>query len=99
MAQSGIAGTGPPEPPDDTASAATPTTGHVSSPHSAVPTSEAKKEEPEKPKDAMDVEPSQVDIGKKEDESKENEEDAKSTTDPEAAEAKEKKDKVRHRDT
>lgn len=42
----------------------------------------------------MDVEPSQVDVTKKEDESKEGEEDAKSTTDPEAAEAKEKKDKV-----
>lgn len=100
LAQSGIAGTGPPEPPDDTtASAATPTTGHVSSPHSAVPTPEAKKEEPEKPKDAMDVEPSQMDITKKEDESKEGEEDGKSTTDLEAAEAKEKKDKVRHCDT
>lgn len=41
----------------------------------------------------MDVEPSQADVTKKEDESKETEEDAK-TTDPEAAEAKEKKDKV-----
>lgn len=42
----------------------------------------------------MEVEQSQIDITKKEDESKEGEEDAKSTTDLEAAEAKEKKDKV-----
>lgn len=96
LAQSGIAGTGPPEPPDDTATS-TATTPSVpagvaaGSPHSAA--SDGKKDEQEKSKDAMDVEPSQVDVTKKEDESKETEEDAKST-DPEAAEAKEKKDKV-----
>jgi len=97
LAQSGIAGTGPPEPPDDTTASAgtTPSvpTGSANSPHStSIP--EAKKEEQEKSKEPMDVEPSQVDVTKKEDESKENEEDAKSTIDPEAAEAKEKKDKV-----
>ncbi|KAL6262562.1 hypothetical protein P5V15_005354 [Pogonomyrmex californicus] len=97
LAQSGIAGTGPPEPPDDTATTASTTssvpTGAASSPHSTASIAEAKKEEQDKSKDAMEVEPSQVDVTKKEDESKEGEEDAKST-DPEAAEAKEKKDKV-----
>lgn len=98
LAQSGIAGTGPPEPPDDTtASSTTPSAsaaGVANSPHSATPTPEVKKDEQEKSKETSDVEQSQMDISKKEDESKESEEDAKSTADPEATEAKEKKDKV-----
>lgn len=98
LAQSGIAGTGPPEPPDDTtASSTTPSVpvGAANSPHSA-PTPEVKKDDQEKSKDSTDVEQSQMDISKKEDESKESEEDTKSAADPEAVEAKEKKDKVSH---
>lgn len=70
--------------------------GATNSPHSTAPTSEVKKDDQEKSKEATDVEQSQMDVSKKEDESKESEEDAKSATDPEAAEAKEKKDKVSH---
>ena len=98
LAQSGIAGTGPPEPPDDT-TAAPSTTGNVAtpaatSPHSATPTPiETKKEEPEKPKEA-EVDQTQLDITKKEDEMKETDEDTKANIDAEAMEAKEKKDKV-----
>ncbi|KAG7200478.1 hypothetical protein KM043_001044 [Ampulex compressa] len=98
LAQSGIAGTGPPEPPDDTvapSTAGTVSTAASTSPHSTAPTSlETKKEEQEKSKDGADGEQTQMDISKKEEEMKENEEDAKSAADAEAAEAKEKKDKV-----
>lgn len=98
LAQSGIAGTGPPEPPDDTtASSTTPSmpAGATNSPHTTAPTSEVKKDDQEKSKEPTDVEQSQMDVSKKEDESKESEEDAKSAADLEAIEAKEKKDKVR----
>lgn len=54
---------------------------------------EMKKEEPEKPKES-EIDQSQLDITKKEDELKETEEDAKSTMDAETMEAKEKRDKV-----
>lgn len=97
LAQSGIAGTGPPEPPDD--ATAPSTTGNVpttvaTSPHSATPASiESKKEEQEKPKEA-EVDQNQLEIPKKEEELKETEEDTKSTMDAETMEAKEKKDKV-----
>ncbi|XP_017765083.1 PREDICTED: SWI/SNF complex subunit SMARCC2 isoform X3 [Eufriesea mexicana] len=97
LAQSGIAGTGPPEPPDDTTAASA--TGNVSatvatSPHSTTTAPiETKKEEQEKPKES-DIDQSQLDITKKEDELKETEEDTKSAVDNETMEAKEKKDKV-----
>ncbi|XP_060824576.1 SWI/SNF complex subunit SMARCC2 isoform X1 [Bombus pascuorum] len=97
LAQSGIAGTGPPEPPDDTTPPSN--TGNVpttvaTSPHSATAASmEMKKEEQEKSKES-EIEQSQLDITKKEDELKETEEDTKSTMDAETMEAKEKKDKV-----
>lgn len=94
LAQSGIAGTGPPEPPDDTtASSTTPSVpaGAANSPHTTAPTSEVKKDDQDKSKEPTDVDQSQMDISKKEDESKENEEDAKSVADSEAIEAKEKK--------
>lgn len=54
-----------------------------------------KKEEQEKPKES-EIEQSQLDITKKEDELKESEEDTKSTMDAETMEAKEKKDKVNY---
>ncbi|XP_035724881.1 SWI/SNF complex subunit SMARCC2-like isoform X1 [Vespa mandarinia] len=97
LAQSGIAGTGPPEPPDDTTTPSTAGTQAtaVTSPHSTGPASiETKKEDPEKSKDSSDVEQSPLEITKKEDESKESEDDTKSSIDAEAIEAKEKKDKV-----
>lgn len=56
---------------------------------------EMKKEEQEKPKES-EIEQSQLDITKKEDELKETEEDTKSTMDAETMEAKEKKDKVNY---
>ncbi|XP_078053730.1 SWI/SNF- related protein mor [Augochlora pura] len=97
LAQSGIAGTGPPEPPDETATPSTtgsvPTTA-ATSPHSATSTPiETKKEDQDKPKES-EVEQTQLEIGKKEDEMKESEEDTKTPVDVEAMEAKEKKDKV-----
>ncbi|XP_014605208.1 PREDICTED: SWI/SNF complex subunit SMARCC2 isoform X5 [Polistes canadensis] len=97
LAQSGIAGTGSPEPPDDTTTPSTTGTqaSSVTSPHSTGPASiEAKKEDQEKSKDASDVEQSPLEITKKEDDSKESEDDTKSSVDAEAIEAKEKKDKV-----
>lgn len=98
LAQSGIAGTGPPEPPEDTAAPSTTgtvTAAAATSPHSATSTPvETKKEEPEKPKETPEPEQTQLEITKKEEELKETEEDAKSTVDTEAVEAKEKKDKV-----
>lgn len=54
-----------------------------------------KKEEQEKPKES-EIDQSQLDIAKKEDELKETEEDTKSTMDAESMEAKEKKDKVNY---
>ncbi|XP_043485526.1 SWI/SNF complex subunit SMARCC2 isoform X4 [Polistes fuscatus] len=97
LAQSGIAGTGSPEPPDDTTTPSTTGTqaSSVTSPHSTGPASiEAKKEDQEKSKDASDVEQSPLEITQKEDNSKESEDDTKSSVDAEAIEAKEKKDKV-----
>lgn len=96
LAQSGIAGTGPPEPPDDTpapTSTGTAPTTSATSPQTTTPI-ETKKEEPEKTKEASEVDQSQMDISKKEEELKEPEEDTKSAVDTENMEAKEKKDKV-----
>ncbi|XP_015592128.1 SWI/SNF complex subunit SMARCC2 isoform X2 [Cephus cinctus] len=109
LAQSGIAGTGPPEPPDD--STATSTTGAApstaqTSPHSTSAAESKKDEQPDKPKEGTEA--GQVQAPKKEEtaeaereqpekmevDSKETEEDTKSKVDIEDADAKEKKEKV-----
>ncbi|XP_015108391.1 SWI/SNF complex subunit SMARCC2 [Diachasma alloeum] len=104
LAQSGIAGTGPPEPPEDSSN--TPSAASASPP--AVATPDSKKDETEKPKDAETSPPASV-VAKKEEgtetevqqlekmdiDTKEGEAEATSKVDnPEEVEAKEKKDKV-----
>ncbi|XP_066595586.1 SWI/SNF complex subunit SMARCC2-like isoform X2 [Prorops nasuta] len=98
LAQSGIAGTGPPEPPEEsTTPASTGATPAATSP-GATATSETKKEESEKPKETIEAEQPSLEVPKKEEESKEIEEEAKSKPEQEPEEGKEKKDKQVVRD-